>query len=82
MLFCLYLQAALNMMMRVIAANVKDKGILVVMMCPGWVKTDMGSEKAEIEVEESVSSILNTLSQLNESHHGSFMDRNGNLYEF
>ncbi|GFS60262.1 c-factor [Trichonephila inaurata madagascariensis] len=42
-------KAALNMAMRVVALTVKEKGVLVVNMCPGWVKTDMGSERAEIE---------------------------------
>ncbi|GFR23950.1 uncharacterized protein TNCT_441681 [Trichonephila clavata] len=75
-------KAALNMAMRVVALTVKERGILVVNMCPGWVKTDMGSERAELEVTESISSILKTLSQLNESQHGAFLDRNGKTIPF
>lgn len=75
-------KAALNMSMRVIAENVKKHGILVIMMCPGWVKTDMGSENAPLEVEESVSAMFNTLATFNESHQGTFCDRNGKPYEF
>ena len=70
------------MMSRIVAANVKDQGILVVNMCPGWVKTDMGGEQAQLEVQDSVSAMLNTLTKLNESHHGQFMDRSGKLHEF
>ncbi|GBM11982.1 C-factor [Araneus ventricosus] len=75
-------KAALNMAMRIISITIKDQGILIVSMCPGWVKTDMGSDRAALTVEESVSAMLKTLSQLNEEHHGTFMDRNGVIAEF
>ncbi|GFT14313.1 c-factor [Nephila pilipes] len=70
-------KAALNMAMRAIACTVKDQGILVVNITPGWVKTDMGSERAQLEVADSVSTMLRTFPLLNESHHGAFLDRNG-----
>ncbi|GFY52168.1 c-factor [Trichonephila inaurata madagascariensis] len=75
-------KAALNMAMRVIANTVKDQGILVVNICPGWVKTDMGSERAHLEVEESINSMLKTFSLLNESHHAALLDRNGKTVPF
>ncbi|KAF8771533.1 C-factor-like [Argiope bruennichi] len=78
-------KAALNMAMRVVALTVKDSGVLIVNLCPGWVKTDMGNmgtNEAELEVGESVTAIMKTLSQLNESHHGTFIDRNGNTIVF
>ncbi|GBM19233.1 C-factor [Araneus ventricosus] len=75
-------KTALNMAMRVIAFTVKDQGILIVNMCPGWVKTDMGSQEAQLTTEESISAMLKTLSQLNESHHGTFLDRNGKTILF
>ena len=70
------------MAMRVIASKLKDQGILVVCMCPGWVKTDMGTELGYITPEESISTMLQTLQKLDSSHHGSFIDRFGNPYEF
>ncbi|CAL1300395.1 unnamed protein product, partial [Larinioides sclopetarius] len=75
-------KAALNMAMRVVATNVKDKGILVINMCPGWVKTAMGTDKAVLEPEESIWTMINTLPTLNESHHGTFVDRKGNPYPY
>ncbi|XP_055952994.1 C-factor-like [Argiope bruennichi] len=75
-------KAALNMAMRVIALTIKEQGVLVVNMCPGWVKTDMGSDRALLTVEESVSNMLETLPRLNESHHGTFMRRKGELAQF
>lgn len=70
------------MAMRVIASSVRDKGILVLLMCPGWVKTDMGSDRAQLTPEESISAMLETLPNLDETHHGCFMDRFGNNYPF
>ncbi|GBM26212.1 C-factor [Araneus ventricosus] len=70
-------KAALNMAMKVISLTIRDQGILVVNMCPGWVKTDLGSAAAQLEVSESVSAMMSTLSRLNESHHATFVDRNG-----
>ncbi|CAL1296321.1 unnamed protein product [Larinioides sclopetarius] len=70
-------KTALNMAMRVAALTIKDQDVLVVNMCPGWVKTDMGSDQAMLEPSESISSMLNTFPNLNESHHGTFLDRNG-----
>ncbi|GBN73262.1 hypothetical protein AVEN_58256-1 [Araneus ventricosus] len=75
-------KAALNMAMRVAALTIKDQGILVVNMCPGWVKTDMGSDEAMLEPSESISTMLNTFSNLNESHHGTLLNRNGNTILF
>ncbi|KAG8178605.1 hypothetical protein JTE90_022396 [Oedothorax gibbosus] len=76
-------KAALNMGMRIIAAEVKDKNILVVNMCPGWVKTDMGDRNlAEIEPEVSIGDILETLPKLGENHHGSYTDRFGQKYPY
>ncbi len=35
-------KAAFNAMTRVLAAELKDDGVLVNSVCPGWVATDMG----------------------------------------
>ncbi|KAF8771528.1 Speckle-type POZ protein B like protein [Argiope bruennichi] len=45
-------KTALNMAMRIISLKVKDKGILVVCIHPGWLKTDMGKKEAPLEVSE------------------------------
>ncbi|XP_055951399.1 C-factor-like [Argiope bruennichi] len=71
-------KAALNMTMKVVALTMtQESGILLVNMCPGWVKTDMGTDRAMLEVWDSVSDIIKTLPTLNESHHGTFLDRHG-----
>lgn len=45
-------KAALNALTRTLAAEVAGSGILVNSMSPGWVRTDMGGEKAPRSVEE------------------------------
>lgn len=70
-------KAALNMAMRIMAATRRDDNILIVNMCPGWVKTDMGAARANISPEESVAAMLNTITKLNESNHGTYVDRFG-----
>lgn len=45
-------KAALNALTLTLAAEVKDTGILVNSMSPGWVRTEMGGEGAPRSVEE------------------------------
>lgn len=45
-------KAALNALTKTLAAEVAGTGILVNSMSPGWVKTDMGGDKAPRSVEE------------------------------
>ncbi|XP_054717522.1 C-factor-like [Uloborus diversus] len=75
-------KAGLNMAMRVIAASVKEHGILVINMCPGYVKTDLTTGRGSLEPHESIQTMLETLPKLDEEHHGSFVDRLGNIYPF
>ncbi|MFA5960441.1 MAG: SDR family oxidoreductase [Tatlockia sp.] len=51
-------KAALNCVMRSFAIDVADKGIHVVLMHPGWVKTDMGGNGALVDVKTSVAGML------------------------
>ncbi|GFS78791.1 uncharacterized protein NPIL_325411 [Nephila pilipes] len=75
-------KAALNMAMRVYALWMKEQGVLVVNMYPGWVKTEMGSEQAPLKISESVSDMMRTLETLEESHQGAFLDRKGEIIPF
>uniref|UniRef100_A0A8B9Z923 C-factor n=1 Tax=Buteo japonicus TaxID=224669 RepID=A0A8B9Z923_9AVES len=75
-------KAAQNMVTRCMAAELQDKGILCVAIHPGWVKTDMGTEKvlgcAPLMVEHSVQGILTVLASLSQDTSGAFLDWEGN----
>jgi len=45
-------KTALNALTRTLAAELKGSGILVNVVCPGWVKTDMGGASAPRTVEQ------------------------------
>jgi len=46
-------KTALNALTRMLAAELKDTGVLVNSMCPGWVRTRMGGPKAERKPEQA-----------------------------
>jgi NAD(P)-dependent dehydrogenase (short-subunit alcohol dehydrogenase family) len=54
-------KAALNSLSRSYAASVKNTGIAVVSMHPGWVRTDLGGDDAPLDVATSVSGIVKVL---------------------
>src|SRR5277367_962544 len=54
-------KAALNMFMRSFAARHADDRRTLLLMAPGWVRTDMGGPTARLSIEESIPSLLNTV---------------------
>lgn len=54
-------KTALNMAMSVLSTELAPRGISVVMIDPGWVKTDMGGPNAQLTPEQSISGIRKVL---------------------
>lgn len=54
-------KAALNQMMRSHAARHVDDERALLLMAPGWVRTDMGGTAATLEVEESIPPLVDTV---------------------
>jgi NAD(P)-dependent dehydrogenase (short-subunit alcohol dehydrogenase family) len=54
-------KAALNMFMRSFAARHAGTSRAMVLMAPGWVRTEMGGPDARLSIEESVPNLVNVL---------------------
>ncbi|MFG3229229.1 SDR family NAD(P)-dependent oxidoreductase [Kitasatospora sp. NPDC048194] len=59
-------KSALNQLMRCYAARRADDGRTLLLMDPGWVRTELGGSEAELSVEESVPGVAETI----ERHRG------------
>src|SRR5271169_3744235 len=54
-------KAALNMLMRSFAARHADDPRTLLLMAPGWVRTDLGGPQARLSIEESIPNLANTM---------------------
>ncbi len=54
-------KAALNMFMRSFAARHAEDPRTLLLMAPGWVRTDMGGPQARLSIEESIPNLANTI---------------------
>jgi NAD(P)-dependent dehydrogenase (short-subunit alcohol dehydrogenase family) len=54
-------KAALNMFMRSFAARHADIPRTLLLMAPGWVRTDMGGPGARLSIEESIPNLADTM---------------------
>jgi NAD(P)-dependent dehydrogenase (short-subunit alcohol dehydrogenase family) len=70
-------KAALNMLVKGLAAYLASRGITVVALSPGWVRTDMGGAQAPLTPEVSVRNLRKVISSLKDSDSGRFLSHDG-----
>ncbi len=75
-------KAALNMVTRGMAAEFRPKGICVVAMTPGWVKTEMGGPNAPLKAEDSARGIARTITTLTMEKTSLFIERTGGAVKY
>ncbi len=72
-------KAGVNRVMLGLARDLKDR-VIVTLIHPGWVKTDMGGPGADITPQESAAGIRNVIASLSKADSGKFYKWNGNVH--
>jgi NAD(P)-dependent dehydrogenase (short-subunit alcohol dehydrogenase family) len=70
-------KAGLNRMMRSVAIDLKDKGIVIGLIHPGYVQTDMGGPTADITPDESAAGVRKLAAEWTLDKSGDFYRWNG-----
>jgi NAD(P)-dependent dehydrogenase (short-subunit alcohol dehydrogenase family) len=75
-------KAALNQLVRSMAADLASEGFICIAISPGWVRTDMGGAGATLTPRQSVAGMLAVLDRLEHSDTSRFFDERGGEVEW
>jgi NAD(P)-dependent dehydrogenase (short-subunit alcohol dehydrogenase family) len=68
------------MVMKSLSVDLAPKGIICVVMNPGWVRTDMGGPRGTLSPEESIKGMRAVIARLEPADTGKFFNFNGKGY--
>ncbi len=75
-------KSALNSAAKSLSIDWKADGIAVLMLHPGWVRTDMGGSNAKLDIDTSVSKMLDVINNLDMGKTGTFLNYEGKKLEW
>ncbi len=75
-------KAALNMQSVILQHRVKDDGVKVLAIHPGWMRTEMGGADADLDPSESASGIVETIARNSAIDGPMYLDYTGKAWEW
>lgn len=73
-------KAAVNRLMTGLATEFRDQGVTIVPLHPGWVKTEMAGDVADISSEESAAGVRRTITAMTIADTGTFLKWTGDIH--
>ena len=67
-------KAALNLVIKGLSIDLKDRGVRTLALHPGWVKTDMGSQAGAVEIPDSIAGMKDVISDFKAPRTGEFIN--------
>ena len=73
-------KAAVNRLMTGLATEFRPQGVTIVPLHPGWVKTDMAGDVADITPEDSAEGVVDTIANMTIADTGKFLKWTGDVH--
>ena len=73
-------KAAVNRLMTGLATEFKDRGVIIVPLHPGWVKTEMAGDVADISPTESAEGVRRVIAGMTIADSGTFLKWTGDIH--
>jgi NAD(P)-dependent dehydrogenase (short-subunit alcohol dehydrogenase family) len=70
-------KTALNMQWKSLSKDTAARGLISVVLHPGWVQTDMGGQAAPLTIEQSVPAMVKVIDGLKAAQNGHFINYDG-----